>query len=66
MVLVFTLVIDKTRDLGPGHAAMWIAAMCGAGVVLVIESIVAVRILASMDKSSRPSLVHEHRSVARV
>lgn len=55
LILVCALLFDKTRDLGDARTALWIGAMCGAGLVLIVESVVAVRVLAAMDRSALPS-----------
>ena len=53
LILAVTLLIDKTRTTVDGHTALWIGAVCGAGVVLVVEAVAAVRILSTMDKAAR-------------
>jgi len=53
LILGLTLAIDKVRTSTDGHAALWIGAVCGAGVVLVVEAAAAVRILSTMDKAAR-------------
>jgi hypothetical protein len=56
LILAIVLVIDRSRDFGEAHKTLWIAAMCGMGAILVIESAAAIRILSAMDKSaSRPT-----------
>ncbi len=64
MVLVCALIFDKTRDLGDARTALWIGAMVGAGVVLIVESAVAVRVLAAMDKSASALKVSDTRPAA--
>jgi hypothetical protein len=52
IILAIVLVIDQSRDLGTAHKALWVAALCAAGVILVIETGAAIRILSSMEKSA--------------
>ena len=56
-ILAFTLFIDKSRDLGDARTALWIGAMVGAGVVLIVESAVSIRILAAMDRVTSASRI---------
>lgn len=51
IILAITLFFAKTRVPADAHTALWIGAMCGAGLVLIVESAFAVSILSSMDKS---------------
>ena len=65
LILAIVLFIDKTRTLGDARTALWIGAMCGAGIVLIVESVVSVRVLASMDRSASESRLSERPPAAR-
>jgi hypothetical protein len=65
LILVFALFIDKTRDLADGRTALWIGTMCGAGLVLIIESAVSIRVLAALDRSASSSRFSSPRPAAQ-
>ncbi len=52
-VLGLALAFDQTRDLTP-RSAYWVGVMTGAGLILIVESILAIRLLAQMEQ-------HKHR-----
>jgi len=52
LILAVALSLERSNNVGDARTALWIGVLCGAAAAMIIEAVVSIRILASMDKSA--------------
>lgn len=65
LILAIGFAFHQTKDLGEAKKAFWVATMAGAGLILIVESALAVRMLTRLEHAKANSTPSAGRPAAR-